>query len=152
MEEKYLTYGIITDGKSKMCRYVHNICKSTIYKHHKTKWSLFPALTIDSLFNISSKVLPTSGAFIGGSNMPFPGYFPEMFILVENSTVPTCNYAVWQDCKILHFSSNIMENLSENLLCVCLYFFPMLSPELFLLLYLREKQNGIQKGECNLRL
>lgn len=50
---------------------------------NRTKWSLFPALTIDSLFNIDSEGLPPSGAFRCGSNMPFPGYFSEMFILVE---------------------------------------------------------------------
>ena len=42
-----------------------------------------------------------------------------------------------------------MENLSENFNCVCAcIFLPMLSPQLLLLLHLREKQKGTQKGKC----
>lgn len=152
LEEEHLTCGTITDGNSKTHRYVRNTCKSMIYKHHRTKWRLSPALTIDYLFNIDSEALPLSGAFIVGSNVLLPSYFSWMFISVEKSRVFACNYTVWQDCKIQHFASSIMENLSESLNCVCAcIFLPMLSPELFLLFLLGEKQNGIQKGKCNLR-
>lgn len=142
MEEKYLIYEIITGRTSKTCRCINNTCKSIIYKHHKTKWKLFPALTLGFLYSISTAesflLLQSSRRLF---NVPFPAFFAQML-----SRVHASNYMVWQDYKIQHFAFNIMGNLSENLDCAWV-FLPMLFPELFLLFHLREKWNRIQKGK-----